>query len=270
MVEAGRIFEHLHSEFFAALEACRVRPQPKSVHQLRTTTRRMEALLNTAKRRRGGNVKFGRKVDKALKALKPIRKAAGPVRDMDVQRGLLADLLKAKGDALPVAERNTFNGEARKLQAKLKKYRKDTATELASVIAAAEDEEFRIISLLKTDLSKLKWMFLLKDAQAIERLSARSLDIGDPDSLHAYRKRSKFSRYLAEMEEQESAPAEQFAKRMKKVLDAIGAWHDWMLLTQLATKTLGKSSALAKILKKERDRALRQAVGAVERLHRQA
>jgi len=70
--------------------------------------------------------------------------------------------------------------------------------------------------------------------------------------------------------EDESAQAERFAKRMKKVLDAIGGWHDWMLLTQLAKKTVGKSSALAKLLKKERDRALRRAVGAVERLHRQA
>jgi CHAD domain-containing protein len=269
MVEAGRIFEHLQSEFFAALEACRVRPLPKSVHQLRTTSRRMEALLNTAKRRRRSDVKFGRKVDKALKELKPIRKAAGPVRDMDVQRGLLEDVMKAKGGALPIAESNTFNDEARKLQAKLKKYRKDAATKLAYVIADAENKEFKLISLLKSDLSETNWMSLLKDAQAIERRSARSLDIGDPDSLHAYRKRSKFSRYLAEMEEK-SAPAERFAKRMKQVLDGIGAWHDWMLLTQLAKETLGKSSALAKVLKEERDRALGQAVGAVERLHRQA
>jgi CHAD domain-containing protein len=67
--------------------------------------------------------------------------------------------------------------------------------------------------------------------------------------------------------EEESETAKLFAKRMKKVLDAIGAWHDWMLLTQLAKETVGKSSALAKIVKKERDRGLRQAVRAVERLH---
>ena len=127
MVEPGVIFEHLHSEFFAALEACRVRPRPKAVHQLRTTARRLEALLNAAKRRQRGNAKFGRKVDKALKALKPIRQAAGPVRDMDVQMGLLEGLLKAKGKELPVGERSDFKDEAKRLQAKLEKYRKGAA-----------------------------------------------------------------------------------------------------------------------------------------------
>ncbi len=269
MVEPGRIFEQLHSEFFAALEACRVRPRRKAVHQLRTTARRLEALLNMAKRRCQGNVAFGRRVDKALKALKPIRKAAGPVRDMDVQLGLLEDLLKAKGARMPVSERNVFNDEARKLQAKLKLYRKDAITELTSVMGNSEEEELRRVSQLETGVSGIKWMFLLKEARSVERRSARGLKIADPVSLHEYRKSSKSARYLAEMEE-DSAAAAKFAKRMKKVLDAIGVWHDWMLLTQLAKKTVGKSSALAKALKKQRDGAWRRAVGAVERLHRQA
>jgi CHAD domain-containing protein len=268
MVEADNIFERLQSEFFAALEACRVRPRQKAVHQLRTTTRRMEALLASAKRRRRGNAKFGRKLDKALRALKPIRKAAGPVRDTDVQIGLVEGLLKAKNAATPATERSAFNEKARKLQAKLKKYRKDAAAELVTAIADAKEKELRRISPLQADVSGIKWTFLLKEARSLERASARSLDTADPKSLHEYRKNSKSARYLAEMEDG-SAPAEQFAKRMKKVLDAIGAWHDWMLLTQLAKETFGKSSALAKRLKKERDQALRQAVGAVERLHRQ-
>jgi CHAD domain-containing protein len=269
MVDPGLIFEQLHSEFFAALEACRVRPRPKAVHALRTSTRRMEALLNAAKRRRRGNVKFGRRMDRALKALKPIRKAGGPVRDLDVQRRLLEELLKAKGPAMPLVERSVFNEGAAKLQAKLKKDRKDAAAELVAAIAAIEEKELRRISPLQADFSGVKWMSLLKDARAAQRRSAKGSDIGDPEGLHAYRKGSKSARYLAEMDK-ESAAAEQFAKRMKKVLDAIGAWHDWMLLTQLAKETVGKSSALVKGVKKERDRALRQAERAVEGFHRQA
>jgi CHAD domain-containing protein len=268
MVEAGLIFEHLHSEFFAALEACRVRPKSKAVHALRTTTRRLEALLTTAKRRRRGDVAFGRRVDEALKALKPVRRAAGPVRDMDVQLGLVEGLLKEKRAAIPVEEHSVISEEAQKLQAKLKKCRKDAAAELVAAIGNAEGQELRRISPLHADLSEQRWAFLLKDALAIERRSARGLDAGDPVSLHAYRKGSKFSRYLAEMEESEAAKG--FAKRMKEVLDAIGAWHDWMLLTQLAKETVGKSSALAKIVKKEREGALRRAIRAVEGLHRRA
>ncbi|MGD0649225.1 MAG: CHAD domain-containing protein [Acidobacteriaceae bacterium] len=269
MVEPGKIFEQLHSEFFAALEACRVRPEPKAVHRLRTTTRRLEALLTTAKRRRDGGTRLARKIDEALKALKPVRGAAGPVRDMDVQMGLLEGLVKAAGIELPAADRGDLEAAGEKLGAKLQKSRTEAAKELGRVILGAEMKELQRLSLLQTELSEVKWTSLLKDAMAIEKRSAGRLETGDPESLHAYRKRSKFSRYLAEMEEG-SAPAERFAKGMKKVLDAIGAWHDWMLLTQLARETIGKSWALVRALKEEREGALRRAVGAVERLHRQA
>jgi CHAD domain-containing protein len=269
MVEPGHIFERLHREFFAALEACRVQPEEKAVHRLRTTTRRLEALLNIVKRRRNGGRELGLRIDKALQALRPVRRAAGPVRDMDVQRGLLDGLLKTAGAAMLVAERGGLKEEGEKLQAKLKKSRKGAATELSAVIGDVDVKDLERISLLQTDISKVKWMSLLKDAQAVERRGARRLHAADPESLHAYRKSSKSARYLAEMEEG-SAPAEQFAKRMKGVLDAIGSWHDWMLLTQLAKKTVGKSSGLAKAVKKEREGALRRAVGAVERLHRQS
>jgi hypothetical protein len=188
---------------------------------------------------------------------------------MDVQLGLLEDSLKAKVAGSPISEQNVFKDGARKLQAKLEKYRTKDAIELVSVITGLEDRELKRISPLQTGLSGVKWTSLLKEAHAVERRSARRLDVADPTSLHDYRKGSKSARYLAEMED-ESAQAEQFAKRMKKVLDAIGAWHDWMLLTRLAKETVGESSALAKVLKKKRDRAMRQAVGAVERLHRQA
>ncbi len=269
MVEPGPIFEHLHSEFFAALEACRGEPDRKAVHALRATIRRLEALLTVAKQRRRGDGAFGRKVDKALKALKPVRAAAGPVRDGDVQLGLLKELLERKGAGLPAAERNVVSKEERKLQAKLEKRREDAAMELAAVISRLEDKEIRRISPLRSDVSGLKWNSLLKDARAVERRSARGLELADRESLHEYRKGSKGARYLAEMET-DSVPAVQFAKQVKEVLDAIGAWHDWMLLTRLAKETLGKSSELARIVRRERELALRRAVRAVERLHRRA
>jgi CHAD domain-containing protein len=268
MVEPGKILEQLHGEFFAALEACRVRPEPKAVHRLRTTTRRMEALLTTAKHRRNGGAKLARKIDKALKALKPIRGAAGPVRDMDVQLGLLEGLVKTAGASMQVGDRGALEAEGQKLQARLKRSRKNAVKKLRHVIENVEMKQLQLLSLLQTELSELKWMFLLKDAVAIEQSSSRGLDVGDPESLHDYRKRSKVSRYLAEMENR-SAEARRFRKKMKGALDAIGAWHDWMLLSQLAKETLGKSSTLAKAVRQERDRALRRAVGAVERLHRQ-
>jgi CHAD domain-containing protein len=269
MVEPGKIFERLHSQFFAALEACRVRPEPKAVHRLRTTTRRLEALLTTAKRRRNGGARLARKIDKALKALKPIRGSAGPVRDLDVQMALLEGLVQRVGGSPARGTPGEAQAAGLKLQTELKRSRKHAAKQLREVIQNVEMKELKRLSPLQTELSDVKWMSLLKDAVKIERQSALRLDAGNPESLHDYRKRSKFSRYLAEMEDG-SAEARSFGKSMKSVLDAIGAWHDWLLLTHLAKKTAGKSSELAKAAKQQRERALQQAVGAVELLHRKA
>lgn len=264
MVDPERIFEHLQSEFFAALEACRVRPRPKAVHQLRTSARRMEALLHAVRRRRPGDAKLELKIDKALNALKPVRSGAGPVRDMDVQRRLLEELLEEAGGPTLGAETGALGAEARRVQGKLKKMRGVAADELVVVIANVADEARNRISLLQSDVYGTKFKSLLKDAFAIERRAGKGLDIADPESLHVYRKRAKFARYLAEMEA-DSATAERFAMRLKRVLDLIGGWHDWMLLTQLARETVGKSSTLAGVLKRERDGSLRRAVRSVER-----
>ncbi len=99
--------------------------------------------------------------------------AAGPVRDADVQLLLLEDLLKARGAATSVAERNDISEEADKLQAKLEKRREDAAAELGAVIVKLEDKEIRRISPLQSDLIDVKWTSLLKDARAVERRSAQ-------------------------------------------------------------------------------------------------
>jgi CHAD domain-containing protein len=265
MVFPERIFEHLQSEFFAALGACRKKPRPKAVHALRASARRLQALLGAAKLRRPGDAKFARKADKALKSLKPVRSAAGPVRDMDAQRDLLAGVVKVLGAGTDGSAMNDLTTEIRQLEAALKKRRKAAATELMSVIRKSEQQELRKLSLLQTYVFKEQWKSLLKDARDIVEQSTEGLDPDDTESLHQYRKRTKNARYLAEMEEQ-SATAERFAKRVKKVLDAIGRWHDCMLLTDLAGETLGKSSTLSKYLKKERDRSLRVAVRSAKNL----
>ena len=159
MVEPGKIFERLHSEFFAALEACRVRPEPKAVHRLRTTSRRLEALLTTAKRRRAGGARLARKIDQALKALKPIRGAAGPVRDRDVQMGLLEGLVKTAGVGLQEAARKALQADTEQLQTRLKRCRNDAAKELREVIENVEMKELKRLSHLQTELSAVKWMF---------------------------------------------------------------------------------------------------------------
>src|SRR5438046_1228507 len=56
---------------------------PKSVHRLRTTIRRIDSLVSYA------NPGLGRKLERSLEKLEDLRKRAGKVRNIDVQRRLL-------------------------------------------------------------------------------------------------------------------------------------------------------------------------------------
>lgn len=98
---------------------------------------------------------------------------------------------------------------------------------------------------------------VLRSARRLEG-SLRLEDVSGK-SLHRYRKETKAARYLAEMEGTSEA-ARSLAKRLKQVLDAIGRWHDLMLLAREAKAALGKQSRLAEAIAMERDRALRDAV----------
>ncbi|MGA8938769.1 MAG: CHAD domain-containing protein [Acidobacteriaceae bacterium] len=263
MVYLGRIFHKLECEFLAALKACRARPTREVVHTLRTTSRRMEALLRVVERRQSGDAEFARKIRKTLRTLKTIRRAAGPVRDLDVQQELLRGLLKTNGKDMPAIYASIFREEAIKLKVKLQYCRVGAAANLFLVIQAKREQANTLLSLLSIYLYGSQWVVSLKDDLAVGEKSGRYLRIGSQKSLHTYRKQMKFDRYIAEMET--TAQAKRLAKNLKKILDDIGRWHDWMLLAERAKRTLGKSSAFREELKKERDLALRRAIRSVER-----
>jgi len=57
--------------------------------------------------------------------------------------------------------------------------------------------------------------------------------------LHKYRILSKRARYAAEFAEQ-SNESGQFIAGIKRLQDALGDWHDWLILTQTASEHLGE------------------------------
>jgi CHAD domain-containing protein len=57
--------------------------------------------------------------------------------------------------------------------------------------------------------------------------------------LHQYRIMSKRARYAAEFSE-DSAEAEKFIAGLKHLQAVLGDWHDWLTLTQSASKHLGE------------------------------
>src|ERR1700744_977280 len=88
--------EHLHkvtNTLRSNLGKCAADPAIDPVHDLRTGTRRVQAMVEAILRERGEAASVETGLDEAankwLRQLKRIRRSAAPVRDLDVHRKLL-------------------------------------------------------------------------------------------------------------------------------------------------------------------------------------
>ncbi len=104
----------------------------------------------------------------------------------------------------------------------------------------------------------------LKVAQAMVN---EVVQVGGPvseDLLHQYRTVLKRARYVAEFAPK-SPQSTQFITHVKRLQDAVGNWHDWLILTQAAAKRLGdvNRSSLVAVLHNVTGSKFRQAVAAL-------
>ena len=196
--------------------------QPDVVHSFRTTTRRLEVLLERL------TPKSGRSEKKLLKLLGRIRKRAGRVRDLDVQLAALRSL------KVPLEPRRKTQFTQRLLELRLKQEKK-----LGKMLKKKD---------LREILKRLQRVFRKADLNstadpsavakqmiaAVERPNGRI----DEDVLHRYRTVVKRARYAAEFAPK-SEEATQLIAQLKRLQDALGNWHDWLILTQTAEQHLG-------------------------------
>lgn len=197
--------------------------QPDVVHSFRTTSRRLETLLERI------ICSGGRNQEKLLKLLGRIRRRAGRVRDVDVQLTAL-----------------------RSLKVPLEPRRKTELTQ--SLIELRAKDERKLRKLLKKKLvreihKRLKHALETsksaksRDSLAVakEILTAVPISAGQvsEELLHHYRIAVKRARYAAEFAS-ESPERAQLIAQLKRMQDALGSWHDWFTLTQTATQTLGE------------------------------
>lgn len=194
-------------------------PPARAVHNLRTRSRRLDAIGNALLPRNNEKARELRRI------IKPIRRAAGDVRDIDVLKAKVRSLLHRNSD-------RSFERLIGHLQA----MRQKSAHELMRKLARKQ----------KTILRRLKQF-----ADAVEnRLSGmppedqKAHDLFDElcrwprlnaKSLHAFRIRIKELRYLLQM--MAGANAE-FIKALENAKVRIGTWHDWEELHRFATETL--------------------------------
>jgi len=235
----------------AAIGLVLVKPRKSSVHLLRTSTRRIEALLELL-RTVEGDVKELAGLAKAVRKVKgllaELRRAAGKVRDFDVQRSMIKEALGngAKGRA---------RGEAKDLRAHLKSLRRDEA---AALIEELQGHARKLGPKLERLLAGLEPANDL--AIAPTRLTslirawyaARTEDVGgSEEGLHDVRKAAKLARYMAE-----SAGAVALAAEFAETQQLGGTWHDTLILSQLANEHLGRKSRVLRIVKVQEKDAL--------------
>lgn len=195
------------------------KPQPGNVHQFRTYSRRLQALLEEL------SPQLSRNDKKLLKLLARLRRRAGRVRDLDVQIAALRSL------KIPQEPR-------RKTQ--LLHILSEQRVRREKKLDQALDKE--TIRSLRKRLKKTAAKYRSpKDVQPLEVARHRLEEVSRPQSvlseevLHQYRIAGKRVRYVTELAGKNS-DAQPFVQSLKGMQDALGDWHDWLLLTQSAEK----------------------------------
>ncbi len=265
--------EHL-TQIEAAISVCLAEPDPKSVHQLRTETRRVEALLLLLALV-PGLPEHRKQAAALLRAIAKLRRAAGKVRDLDVHRKMLESLTAGDDnknkDATGADSANKRSADPAGLSKSAKKLRKHMGAErdkaatalekllekrqvkiagatedLMSVLEPAEDLTLNAPDVLRDAQSVLTRNGLLKPSE-IAALTGKDL--------HTVRKAAKAARYVAESVADDPALREA-ARALEALQDAGGQWHDTLELARAARRSFGKNHPLTALFRQEREATL--------------
>jgi CHAD domain-containing protein len=243
-------------DFGAAAAQCVQDADSGAVHRVRTSSRRLQAMLEAMLREAPAMVV--RQVEQPARAmlqpLKQIRQAAGPVRDLDVHRKLLQNWL---GEEQPDSP---FRAQVEQLDTWLKAERKHLAHGMQKQIRKRLQGLPQLRSTLWTAMAQippgLHRAPRAADAVALEDFvrAADAMPQLDAENLHDFRKATKKARYVAES----GAPGQSssgVAKALKRIQDAIGEWHDWLCLAEEAKTALGEDAPeLRAALEREMER----------------
>jgi CHAD domain-containing protein len=203
-------------------------PAPETVHELRTLTRKLEALLHalpsgTANARGGTNQRHLRKI------LKPVRRAAGRVRDMDVLIGnvsTLASRVQSEGIVRLVEHMSAIRAaDAGRLLRCVKRRRKKASSALKRFLRDLEGLQTPGGTLTPTSSAPPQIL-----AQKLEYWPTLS-----QGNLHEFRKIVKELHYMLQLVPSQSGDHMTSYARVK---DTVGDWHDWLELKCIAESVL--------------------------------
>ncbi len=221
-----------------------------SVHRLRTSTRRIEAQLELLSLL-PDLPDYRKAAKKVRRPLKELRRAAGLVRDLDVQRGLVKGRVtfdsakKLRKDAYDLRRvlKHQRSAEIETLEETVKKEQDTLAPALERLMEALKPAEGLAISFQQVGDLTLNWY----------RQDTSSAEAGlDSDGLHAIRRSAKLARYMAE------TAATEVSRSFEAIQEAGGKWHDLLTLGETARRHLGGKSMLTQAISRECENALEE------------
>jgi CHAD domain-containing protein len=235
------------------------------MHHLRTDSRRLDAALDGLARETSETGAMQKSMGKLRELMKEIRRCAGRVRDLDVHRELLGKM-RWEGDAEAVQEEVALldaelaerrSRGASELQGRSRKWRRKLAKRTGKLLTAAQEAGDPPVEAEEAELA----------LEIFARL-CREMPVLDAGNLHGFRKGAKHARYMAEGGK--DAWSVRTAKRLKRVQDAIGMWHDWLVLGEEAREAAGgQDTELVKRIDARRDQQFGSAMKTAGRVRRE-
>jgi CHAD domain-containing protein len=223
-------------------------PPPNEVHKLRTATRRVEAIAAALAQVESKESR------RALKAIEPIRKAAGGVREMDVllanarrlARTSAGDSLTRLVEHLQIARQQNADVLRRAL-GRRRVAARDNLKQYSRFIRSALDPKKSATS---ANRLPAHWhegvhaaaMSVVRELGEWPHLNA--------ENIHAFRLKVKELRYILQLSGDANSGLEEALGNVQR---RIGDWHDWQQLEEIA----------GQLLSMERDGALLTRIGAI-------
>jgi len=228
-------------------------PTVEEVHDLRTRSRRVESILEALEMNSGNEKKI-------LRHLKSIRRRAGKVRDMDVFTLYIVGLGANEDGSCIVRLVHHLGLERRRHDRKLYSLVQRDAGDLRRRLRRAQLQLRSLVQRFVRSIANLNRkqkakteepplhavsvaLRLFEELAAVRHLGA--------NNLHSYRIEVKRLRYILEMAEDDAGEQHQFIEELKEVQDAIGEWHDWLELANIAHRVLTHGNGCRAIQKIE-------------------
>jgi CHAD domain-containing protein len=206
-----------------ALKQLPADPSTKEVHSLRTEARRLEAIVEALMLDRK------KKTKQLLKAVTPVRKAAGDVRDMDV----------LVGNVLALAHDHEDDSLVRLVE-HLGEKRVESARDLRRTVSEQRKDARRTLKEYSKLIGKqfpAKKRTLSNEAPAPVELATElsNWPALDEENIHPFRIKVKQLRYMLQLAENAD---KEVVDALGKVKDEVGDWHDWQELARIAKGVL--------------------------------